>query len=785
MKRIITILIGILAFYSCDKEGKVPYEGFLTGTVKYTGASNMEVDNVIITLSGKADNTEEISKRITKDGKYELKIPAGTYIMELKGNRCKSDELPSEVKIIADKPSIKDINIEQLPSSMVILYNDRESKSGDTISLGGGGALDIWNRYSSNELEWNIRAIQPWIVFEETKGTVPSGGRKSVVFRVDRTKMTSFGYQYSEVILTTGDAGSFTVIVNVNNPAEVTGVSLNKTDLTLHIGETEQLTATVSPSNAANKTVMWGSNNASIATVSNSGLITAMSPGTAIITVTTVDGNKTAQCMVTVIPPIELNVSVSTINATYIAGNHQFNLTSNSSWTISSNQPWCTVQPASGSGNRDINVSLTENTGEASRAALLTITAGGESKQVSIVQDAKGSPVFGNGIIAAASFGGGNGTQSSPYIIHNARQLKKLVDDFYLYDTNKPYYAGAYFKLTTDIQVTANEWIPIGYNYSFSGNFDGNGHSISGTIKSSFNSRNDFGFFGWIASGCTISNLTISATVINESNNSSSISRGWKCTGAIAGRSDGVGVSINNCHVIGTVISGASFGAFFTDYNMTGGIIGQIRGSEGTAGAVIQNCTVSGNITGGKSSTSFGSATGGIVGENYNGSILNCTVSGKIAGGGDSLLPGMGGIVGHNWGDVTNCTVSASGEIISQKEGGHTGGIVGVVFSGKISNCTNNASVTGNAVNSTSTGGLIGLCQGVGVIHTSLNTGNITGSAGNTGGLVGWYLGGNVYSCCTNRGLVNGQTANTNNQIGSFGHDKKEVDMCTDGHVKR
>ncbi|MEE0951781.1 MAG: InlB B-repeat-containing protein [Paludibacteraceae bacterium] len=80
----------------------------------------------------------------------------------------------------------------------------------------------------------------------------------------------------------------------------VTGVSLNKTSTTLEIGGTETLTATIEPNNATNKNVAWSSSNTSVATVDANGLVTAVAAGTATITVTTEDGNKTATCAVTV-----------------------------------------------------------------------------------------------------------------------------------------------------------------------------------------------------------------------------------------------------------------------------------------------------------------------------------------------------------------------------------------------------------------------------------------------------------------------------------------------------
>ncbi|WP_291635054.1 Ig domain-containing protein [Clostridium sp.] len=87
--------------------------------------------------------------------------------------------------------------------------------------------------------------------------------------------------------------------VVVNEDLNVTSVILNKTTDNLAVGAADTLTSTVSPSNATNKAVTWTSSNPNIATVTN-GVVTAVSPGTAIITATTVDGSKTANCSVTV-----------------------------------------------------------------------------------------------------------------------------------------------------------------------------------------------------------------------------------------------------------------------------------------------------------------------------------------------------------------------------------------------------------------------------------------------------------------------------------------------------
>lgn len=84
-------------------------------------------------------------------------------------------------------------------------------------------------------------------------------------------------------------------VVNV----DVTGVSLNVSSTSVNKNKTVTLSATVSPSNATNKSLTWTSSNTSVATVSN-GVVTPVAEGTTTITVKTVDGNFTATCTVTV-----------------------------------------------------------------------------------------------------------------------------------------------------------------------------------------------------------------------------------------------------------------------------------------------------------------------------------------------------------------------------------------------------------------------------------------------------------------------------------------------------
>lgn len=96
-----------------------------------------------------------------------------------------------------------------------------------------------------------------------------------------------------------GSGKKATCSISVKEAVKPTSITLNKTNASLTEDETLQLTATVSPSDAADKTVTWMSDNAAVATVNASGLVTAKGGGTANIIATT-SNNLAAVCIITV-----------------------------------------------------------------------------------------------------------------------------------------------------------------------------------------------------------------------------------------------------------------------------------------------------------------------------------------------------------------------------------------------------------------------------------------------------------------------------------------------------
>ncbi len=85
---------------------------------------------------------------------------------------------------------------------------------------------------------------------------------------------------------------------------EPSNLLISKTKLSINVGNTDTIKVTISPSNATNKTVLWSSGDTTIAIVNSSGIVTAIAPGNATITITTADKNLAVYCIVTVTIPI-------------------------------------------------------------------------------------------------------------------------------------------------------------------------------------------------------------------------------------------------------------------------------------------------------------------------------------------------------------------------------------------------------------------------------------------------------------------------------------------------
>ena len=176
--------------------------------------------------------------------------------------------------------------------------NDQRVNDGSsatfTISATGDNLTYQWQQRTDNEGDWtNINGAN---LSSYTTGT---------------TTMDMSGYQYRCIVTGAGGSVTSNAATLTVKAIPVTDVKLNKNNITLTVGGIETLTATVEPTNATNKTVMWSSSNDSVAMVDSNGEVTGISKGVATITAKATDGSDVgATC------EVEVKQLVTDINLT-------------------------------------------------------------------------------------------------------------------------------------------------------------------------------------------------------------------------------------------------------------------------------------------------------------------------------------------------------------------------------------------------------------------------------------------------------------------------------------
>ncbi|MBR5355988.1 MAG: Ig-like domain-containing protein, partial [Lachnospiraceae bacterium] len=124
----------------------------------------------------------------------------------------------------------------------------------------------------------------------------------TTIAKVNNGKITAKGKGKATITATSVDCGfKATCEVTVNKGVKVTGITLDRTTLTLGKGQAKILTPTITPANATNQEVRWSSSNKSVAGVGSNGKVSAYAPGTATIICTTRNGGLKATCKVTVV----------------------------------------------------------------------------------------------------------------------------------------------------------------------------------------------------------------------------------------------------------------------------------------------------------------------------------------------------------------------------------------------------------------------------------------------------------------------------------------------------
>ncbi|MDD4778776.1 MAG: Ig-like domain-containing protein [Fermentimonas sp.] len=223
------------------------------------------------------------------------------------GGGTVSDTTPPTVSSTDPQKSATNVPIDK---TFVFTYNE-------PIKIINGSKIYFFNcdtyvrTYTQSRVEGNKLYITPntnFLAYTKYMVNVNSGGV------TDLSDNAPSDYYWS--FTTGGNAASSVLVISV---------SLDKTSTSITKGNTETLIASINPANATNKALSWSSSNPSVATVNNSGVVSAVSTGSATITVTTTDGGKTANCYVTVTEPVTAvtSVSLNKNNTTIVKGNNE------------------------------------------------------------------------------------------------------------------------------------------------------------------------------------------------------------------------------------------------------------------------------------------------------------------------------------------------------------------------------------------------------------------------------------------------------------------------------
>jgi|GEM_PF-1113790 len=390
---------------------------------------------------------------------------------------------------------------------------------------------------------------------------------------------------------------------------------------------------------------------------------------------------------------------------------------------------------------------------------------------------------------ARSQYSGGNGSESSPYLISSFNDLRTLSTDVDNFDK--------FFKQTIDIDASGSTqlnsgagFLPIGsQSFKFRGTYDGGNFKIENLVVNRSSTAYQ-GLFGFI-SNAKISKIKLINVTISGGPN----------TGGIVGWIEGNSSSINNCQVSGAVtssgdncgglvgnnnsqslISFCSSSAIVSAGEYVGGLIGITSGSvtdSYSTGNVLScsACRFVGGLIGSKTNGNFevknsyasgnvsaGYYIGGLIGINGTGGVVDCYSTGSVSGCSVCNGPATGGLIGTNSGPITNSY--ATGNILSAQR--FVGGLIGE-NGGTISKCyaTGNLTPSGSFV-----GGLIG--TNTGSVTDSYATGSINAAA-ILGGLIGKNTANVTNSYAT--GSVTGN--NFGDNVGGFiGENTGAVSLC-------
>ena len=259
-------------------DGLVTAQSVGSATVTVTTADGGFTDSSTITVTAPSSGTNlALTKTVTATGTADADNVPANLVDGSTATRWSSSGFPKSA--VVDLGAL--FNVER---TELVCYNDRAYQYVVEAATTSGGTYTQVADRSANTTQGT--ASSPII------DTFSPVNARYIRITVSGASEYSGSWVSLNEFRVFGATGQATVAV--------TGVSLSPANVSLAVGETQQLIAAISPSDATDQTVNYSSNNTSVATVSSNGLVTALSEGTATVTVTTSDGGFTEISSITV-----------------------------------------------------------------------------------------------------------------------------------------------------------------------------------------------------------------------------------------------------------------------------------------------------------------------------------------------------------------------------------------------------------------------------------------------------------------------------------------------------
>ena len=311
--------IGSYAFYDCDSITKAVIPDSVTslGSYAFYGCDKLAEIDFGIGLTAIPDSAFRQIPALTK-------VILPRFATTVAANAFAEDTKLREVTIPSTVTSIQTSSF-SYPTKLTVYgiagsYAEQHAKERKMTFVAVDGTKVDSIAFKQSVYEFSASGSGSYFIPEmeilpkESVEPITFTSSDESIATVNNGKVTFKGYGTATITATTASGKTAACTVKINRA--VSGVRLDYSKLSLKTGETAALTATVYPSNAANKAVKWISSAPDVASVDQTGKITALKPGITTVTVETEDGGYTATCNVTVIDSSIVSVTGVKLSAT-------------------------------------------------------------------------------------------------------------------------------------------------------------------------------------------------------------------------------------------------------------------------------------------------------------------------------------------------------------------------------------------------------------------------------------------------------------------------------------